>query len=270
MGAARVLTMVWSVWSTGMMVHRSSHIPSAVAWTVFAACLVCAQKPPHDVDVSSSQWLANAQPLPAPPSTHDAYAEVEYGASLFQVGKVTASVKAFDTAMEWDHTVNGTLWQRGCSMFYTEQLNQSAAQFALDVAGNPNDTEESIWRWLSQARARGPIVGPPYATAHILNTRGETRPYMIQIYEMYQSGTAVSENAVRALCESSDPQSAFYADMYYGLYTEQHGNNTAAQMHLHRAGLSHYGTQSGDYMWWLTRVHNAVRGWPIHATAFQT
>jgi hypothetical protein len=51
--------------------------------------------------------------------------------------------------------------------------------------------------------------------------------------------------------------------MYYGLYAEAHGNATVAQGHLHRAGLSEYGPQSQDYMWWLTRVHNAVRGWPI-------
>ena len=165
--------------------------------------------------------------------------------------------------MLWDGSVNGTLWQRGCAMFYTEQLNASAAQFTLDVAGNPNDTEESVWRWLSQARARGPVAGPPYATTHILNTKGESRPYMIKVYEMYRSGTAAAEDAVLALCSSADAQSAFYANMYFGLYIEQHGNTTGAQMHLQLAGLSTYGPQSDDYMWWLTRVHNEVRGWPI-------
>jgi hypothetical protein len=215
------------------------------------------------VDVSASEWLANASPLPSPPSGHDAYAEVEWGATLFLHGKVTASVDAFDKAMGWDGSVNGTLWQRGCALFYTEQLNESAAQFTLDVAGNPNDTEEAVWRWLSQARELGPVKGPPYATAHILNTTGESRPYMIKVYEMYKTGTAAAVQDVLALCASSDTQSAFYADMYYGLYTEQHGNTTAAHEHLHQAGLSSYGPASDDFMWWLTRVHNAVRGWPI-------
>jgi len=215
------------------------------------------------VDVSTSEWLANAAPLPSPPSGHDASTEVEWGATLFTHGKVTASVNAFDTAMGWDGSVNGTLWQRGCSLFYTEQLNDSAAQFALDVAGNPNDTEESVWRWLAQARARGPAVGPLYASANILNTTGESRPYMIKVYNMYRTGTPEAERAVLELCSGSDMQAAFYADMYFGLYLEQHGLSTKAQSHLHRAGVSPYGTESGDYMWWLVRVHNAVRAWPL-------
>ena len=40
---------------------------------------------------------------------------------------------------------------------------------------------ESVWRWLWQAREHG----VPYATAHILNTTGETRPYMVKVFAMY-------------------------------------------------------------------------------------
>jgi hypothetical protein len=234
--------------------------------TVGDAAETTATSPAPPVDVSTSEWLANAPPLPSPPSGHGhdaAGAEVEWGATLFLHGKVTASVNAFGAAMVDDGSVNGTLWQRGCALFYTEQLNASAAQFALDVAGNPHDTEEAVWRWLAQARALGPVAGPPHATAHILNTTGESRPYMVKVYTLYKTGTAAAAQDVLSLCASSDAQSAFYANMYFGLYAEQHGNTTAARAHLHRAGLSSYGPASDDYMWWLTRVHNAVRGWPI-------
>ena len=212
------------------------------------------------VDVSGSDWLANAGPLPPAPTGHDAHMEIQYGASLFTHGKVTASVDAFDTAMGWDGRVNGTLWQRGLSLFYTEQLAEAAAQFQLDVAGNPDDTEESIWRFLAQARE----LGVPYAAAHLLNTTGETRPYMMTIYAMYKTRTPEAEDDVLALCspEAQGSQSAFYADMYYGLYMEANGDADLAEAHLRTAGLSAYGSSS-DYMWWLTRVHNAVRGWPI-------
>ena len=114
------------------------------------------------IDVSGSEWFTHSPPLPAPPSGHDASSEVEYGATLFTHGKVTASVAAFDQAMAWDGRINGTLWQRGCAMYYTEQWVEGAAQFALDVSENPNDTEESVWRWLCQARGHG----VQYATAH--------------------------------------------------------------------------------------------------------
>ena len=88
--------------------------------------------------------------LTCPPSATSflPQAEVNWGAALFLHGKVTASVDAFNTAMSWDGRVNGTLWQRGCAMYYTGQFDQGADQFALDVSGNPNDTEKSVWRWL--------------------------------------------------------------------------------------------------------------------------
>ena len=224
------------------------------------------------IDVSSSEWFANDGPLPTPPADHDAAAEVECGAALFTHGKVTGSIDAFDTAMSWDGRVNGTLWQRGCSMYYTEQWTEGAAQFAFNVSENPNGTEESVWRWLCQAREHG----VPYATAHILDTTGETRPYMVKVFAMYKaaasSGAAAAERDVLALCAGASAQGSqecFYSDMYYGLYIETHGNASAAQTHLHRAGLSAYGPLSQDYMWRLTRVHNAVRGWPIKSSSIK-
>jgi len=254
--------MVW-VWARAALA-----LPAVLACCCRVAATGTRSPPPikKSIDVSSSDWFANAAPLQRPPAGHDAAAEVEYGAALFTHGKVTGSVDAFDTAMTWDGRVKGTLWQRGCAMYYTEQWVKGAAQFSFDVSENPNDTEESVWRWLCQARSRG----VPYATANILNTSGETRPYMQKVYSMYKaaagSGAAAAEQAVLALCNGASAQGSqgcFYSDMYYGLYAEAHGNATVAQGHLHRAGLSEYGPQSQDYMWWLTRVHNAVRGWPI-------
>ena len=85
-------------------------------------------------------------------------------ASFEQRVYVPASVTAFDTAVTWDGRVRGALWQRGCAMYYTEQWVDGAAQFAFDVSENPNDTEESVWRWLCQARSQGVT----FATANIL------------------------------------------------------------------------------------------------------
>ena len=215
------------------------------------------------VDVSSSEWLADATPLLPPPpghGGHDAAAqEVAWGAALFLHGRVTASVDAFTLATQWNNSVNGTLWQRGCAMFYTEQLAEAAAQFAFDVTGNPNDTEESVWHWLCQARAQG----VPYAAAHLLITTGETRPYMVAVYSLYRDSSTAAEQRVLALCSNAGTQEGFYAHLYYGLWAEAHGRLSTAEAHLRSAGLSAYGATSGDYMWWLARVHNAVRGWPL-------
>ena len=91
---------------------------------------------------------------------------------------------------------------------------------------------------------------------------------MAAVYTMYQDGTRAAEQRVLALCSAAKQgtQSAFYADLYYGLWAEAHGSSAAARAHLSSAGLSVYGAASGDYMWWLARVHNAVRGWPMAPT----
>ena len=102
------------------------------------------RQPPQDHRRLQLRVVRQCRSLPTPPAGHDAAAEVEYGAALFTHGKVTGSVDAFDTAMSWDGRVNGTLWQRGCARYYTEQWTEGAAQFAFDVSENPNDTEERV------------------------------------------------------------------------------------------------------------------------------
>ena len=103
----------------------------------------------------------------------------------------------------------------------------------------------------------------PYAAAHLLITTGETRPYMVAVYSLYRDSSTASEQRVLALCSNAGTQEGFYANVYYGLWAEAHGRLSTAEAHLRSAGLSAYGAASGDYMWWLARVHNAVRGWPL-------
>ena len=158
--------------------------------------LYCAAAPSAAVDVSSSPWLANAGPIPDAPTGHDAWDEVSYGAALFTHGKVSASITAFDTAISLDDRTKGMLWQRGLSLFYTSSWLDGASQFSYDVALNPHDTEESIWRWLCQART----LGVKKATANMLVTTGETRPYMKVIYAMFRSGTASAKQQVLDIC----------------------------------------------------------------------
>lgn len=100
---------------------------------------------------------------------------------------------------------------------------------------------------------------------------------MIKIYDMFRSSAPEAEQKVLSLCGSAadtpppgSGQSCFYADLYYGLYMEAHGNSTAAKAHLHRAGMSAYGAATDDYMFWVARVHNAVRKWPMISIGAET
>ncbi|XLS66176.1 hypothetical protein HN51_026150, partial [Arachis hypogaea] len=47
------------------------------------------------------------------------------------------------------------LRQRGFSLYYLDRFEEGAEQFQLDVAQNPNDTEESIWCFLCEAQLYG-------------------------------------------------------------------------------------------------------------------
>ena len=76
------------------------------------------------------------------------------GAAAFKRNQVEESCDAFDESMRLDPGSAGRLWQRGLSLFYAERLVDGMAQFANDVALNPNDTEETV-------RPHTPPAHPP-------------------------------------------------------------------------------------------------------------
>jgi hypothetical protein len=81
----------------------------------------------------------------------------------------------------------------------------------------------------------------------IVSWRGSyTRHWRAQV-DLAKAGTA-------------DQRSAFYANLYLGLYAEARGEGDLARNYISAAVNSSYG-QSGDYMWHLSRVHKQRRGW---------
>ena len=185
------------------------------------------------------------------------------------------------------------MWQRGLSLFYAERLEDAMAQFEADVAVNPNDTEEAIWRWLAQVRfarsAAGGGLGAAEAVAvaraDLLVVGRDSRPVMRAAMELFAgSGTpealdgaggdggdggGLSAAAATAGAGGAGQQSQhdrFYADLYLALWHEANGDAEAAQAAMEQACLSPYAA-SGDYMWHLALVHAAVRGWVADGAA---
>lgn len=78
------------------------------------------------------------------------------GMEAFRKGDVKGSIALFNEALELDPRQKPYLWQRGLSLYYADRLSEAAEQFRADVAVNPNDTEESIWCFLSEARESSP------------------------------------------------------------------------------------------------------------------
>ncbi|KQK04248.1 hypothetical protein BRADI_2g12600v3 [Brachypodium distachyon] len=109
---------------------------------------------------------------------------VRRGMQLFKQGDVAGSVAEFDRAIELDPRQKAYLWQRGLSLYYLDRFEEGAEQFRLDVAANPNDTEESIWCFLCEAQ----LYGVEEARKRFLEVGLDGRPVMRAAYAMFKDG----------------------------------------------------------------------------------
>jgi len=141
-------------------------------------------------------------------------------------------------------------------------------QFRSDVAANPNDTEESVWAFASDAQT----MGFEQARKQMLVVANETRPYMSNIYSMFRGDGVVSEADVAKM--ALDPETraldAHYYAFYLGFFEESKGDADKAQSWISRLASSEYAKSSvctiDDYVDCVgvfARVHAQLRGWIV-------
>ncbi|XP_057503266.1 uncharacterized protein LOC130786854 isoform X1 [Actinidia eriantha] len=188
-------------------------------------------------------------------SAREAVAAVRRGMLLFRQGDVMGSLAEFDKAIELDPRQKAYLWQRGLSLYYLDRFDEGAEQFRLDVAQNPNDTEESIWCFLCEAQ----LYGVDEARKRFLEVGRDPRPVMREAYNMFKDG-GDPEKLVAAFSRDRENE-CFYASLYAGLYYESQRKLDAAKVHLLAATQSPYGLRSDDYMASLAKVHCLCRNW---------
>lgn len=174
---------------------------------------------------------------------------------LFRQGDVSGSLVEFDKAMELDPRQKAYLWQRGLSLYYVDRFEEGAEQFRIDVAQNPNDTEESIWCFLCEAR----LYGADEARRRFLEVGRDPRPVMREAYNMFKDG-GDPEKIVAAFSNGREHE-FFYASLYAGLYSESEKKPEEAKRHMVAACQSPYGERSDDYMASLAKVHCLCRNW---------
>ncbi|RID71158.1 hypothetical protein BRARA_C03113 [Brassica rapa] len=185
----------------------------------------------------------------------EAIAAIRNGMQLFRQGDVSGSVTEFDKAIVLDSRQKAYLWQRGLSLYYMDRFEEGAEQFRLDVAQNPNDTEESIWCFLCEARLHGVDV----ARKQFLEVGRDSRPVMREAYNLFKNG-GDPEKLVNDF-SSGQASEVFYASLYAGLYYEAEGKSEKAKFHITAACGSPYGQRSDDYMASLAKVHCLCRNW---------
>lgn len=190
-------------------------------------------------------------------SSREAALAVRRGMLLFRQGDVLESLAEFDKAIELDTRQKAYLWQRGLSLYYLDRFEEGAEQFRLDVAQNPNDTEESIWCFLCEAR----LYGADEARKRFLEVGRDSRPVMREAYNMFKVGGDPEKFA--AAFSGGRENEKFYASLYAGLYYESQSQQDAAKGHIISACLSPYGQRSEDYMASLAKVHCKCRKWEL-------
>ncbi|KAJ8604579.1 hypothetical protein CTAYLR_007639 [Chrysophaeum taylorii] len=179
---------------------------------------------------------------------------VQQGMDAFSEARIEESILAFDAAAKLEPKLATRLWQRGLSLYYANRFEDAAAQFASDVAENPNDTEESIWNYLALARARGPRS----ARKQLIVISGERRPVMRLVYAMVETGDEAEVAAV-ATSGTAAPIDRFYAALYLGLYAEAQGDARASEGWIDTALHTSDFSYSRDYMLALAKVHAKLR-----------
>ncbi|KAG0470250.1 hypothetical protein HPP92_016950 [Vanilla planifolia] len=182
-------------------------------------------------------------------------ASIHRGMILFRQGDVSGSLAEFDRAIELDNRQKAYLWQRGLSLYYLNRFEEGAEQFRLDVAENPNDTEESIWCFLCEAR----VFGVDEARERLLEVGEDPRPVMREVYNMFKYG-GDPEKLVASFANGRDVE-VFYASLYSGLYYESMDDMDNAKLYIVAACQTSYGSRSEDYMASLAKVHCSCRNW---------
>ncbi|XP_039156160.1 uncharacterized protein LOC104417708 [Eucalyptus grandis] len=170
-------------------------------------------------------------------------------------GDVVGSLLEFDKAMELDPRQKAHLWQRGLSLYYLNRFKEGAEQLRIDVAQNPNDTEESIWCFLCEAQ----LYGVDEARKRFLEVGRDPRPVMLEAYNLFKDG-GDPEKLVAGFLDGWDSE-YFYASLYAGLYYEAENKPEGAKRCIIAACQSPYGARSDDYMASLAKVHCLCRDW---------
>ncbi|XP_024019226.1 uncharacterized protein LOC21385488 [Morus notabilis] len=117
-------------------------------------------------------------------NAREAIQAIRRGMLLFRQGDVSGSLVEFDKAIELDPRQKAYLWQRGLSLYCVNRFEEGAEQFRIDVAQNPNDTEESIWCFICEAQ----LYGADEARRRFLEVGRDPRPVMREAYNMFKDG----------------------------------------------------------------------------------
>ena len=177
---------------------------------------------------------------------------IQRGMVSFKLGDIAPAIADFDRAEHLNPALTPALWQRGIAYYYAGRFEEGARQFEIDLTVNGHDVEETVWRYLCQAQAQGMSV----ARASLFPGRHDPRPVMGWVYQLFAG--ACNAEVVIARQHDSGQRERFYSHLYVGLYYEAAREEERARHHITQAAEMQVWE---DYMGWVARVHQRLRGW---------
>lgn len=198
--------------------------------------------------VDELSWWNNV--ISSQPNQSKAY--IRRGMVKFKLAQINESIQDFDLAEKLEPSILPYLWQRGLSFYYAERFAEGAKQFEVDLTVNSQDVEETVWRYLCIAGYQGVME----ARNSLLPIKNDPRPVMNWVYELF-AGNCSPEDVLK-VGEKDGKRGNFYSHLYVGLYYEAESQTEQAQKYIVKAAEEY---QLDDYMWYLAKVHQKLRGW---------
>jgi lipoprotein NlpI len=186
----------------------------------------------------------------------ETFAYYQRGCLRCWLGDFTGSVADFDQYVKLRPEFEQRFWERGISYYFTAQYAEGAKQFELYQSYHDNDVENSVWRYLCQAK----IEGHEAAQKQLLPIKNDPRVPLMDIYRLFR-GEAQPEDVVAAI-EAGDPTPSerqsrqFYGHYYLALYHDAHDRRTEAMQHIKTAlEVPAQAPRISRYMWDVAKVH---------------
>ncbi len=173
------------------------------------------------------------------------------GEEKFKLGEVSAAVADFDKYSLLVPSQKPQNWQRGIALFEADRFKEAKEQFELHQTVNPNDVENAVWHFLSNAR----LNSVDQARTQLIPINGDRRVPMSQIHSLFGGKATVEEVMEAAKVASSNEQlheQLFFAYLYVGLYLEASKEIKQSVEMLSKATKEY---KMENYMGDVARVH---------------
>jgi lipoprotein NlpI len=172
------------------------------------------------------------------------------------LGRFKDAIADYEKMIELDPSQDAPHWRLGIAYYFTGAFEKGARQFEKYHAYDNRDRENGVWKFLCQARAQGLDEA---RKGLLVYTRFDRHPFP-SLYEMLEG----KKSPQQVLDESKDqasgnPQVAFFAKYYVGVYKELLGERSEGARLVQEAVEMFTPETAGNngpgYMWQVARLH---------------